>query len=176
MLGMGRDRRCTGSPVLAVGLAPRRLCTTVNGRAPCGAGGRHGRVRQSGGTVVAAAADLVLVPVALGEADVIEAQRAVTFVAGLAHSARRAIPVRVIVNRVRRNTTLARHVAAEIERLGLPRLAATISEAVAYGELSLHCRRAARRPMRSRHSWPSCAGIVGWLKCPYTERHKGIIS
>jgi chromosome partitioning protein len=44
--------------------------------------------------------------------------------------------VRVVVNRVRRNTTLARHVAAEIERLRLPRLDTTIGEAVAYGEMS----------------------------------------
>ena len=86
-------------------------------------------------TVAAAAADLVLVPVAPGEADVLEAQRTVAFVAGLARSTRRAIPVRVVINRVRRNTTLARHVAAEIERLGLSRLDATISEAVAYGEM-----------------------------------------
>lgn len=87
-------------------------------------------------TVAAAAADLVLVPVAPGEADVMEAQRTVAYVAGLARSTRRTIPVRVVVNRVRRNTTLARHVAAEIERLGLPRLDTTISEAVAYGEMS----------------------------------------
>ena len=87
-------------------------------------------------TVAAAAADLVLVPVSPGEADVMEAQRTVAYVAGLARSTRRTIPVRVVVNRVRRNTTLARHVAAEIERLGLPRLDTTISEAVAYGEMS----------------------------------------
>jgi hypothetical protein len=37
--------------------------------------------------------------------------------AGLARSTRRAISVRVVVNRVRRNTTLARHVSAEIDRL-----------------------------------------------------------
>jgi chromosome partitioning protein len=41
-----------------------------------------------------------------------------------------------VVNRVRRNTTLARHVSAEIDRLGLSRLDATISESVAYGEMS----------------------------------------
>ena len=87
-------------------------------------------------TVAAAAADLVLVPVAPGEADVMEAQRTVAYVAGLARSTRRTIPARIVVNRVRRNTTLARHVAAEIERLGLPRLDTTISEAVAYGEMS----------------------------------------
>ena len=50
-------------------------------------------------TVAAAAADLVLVPVSPGEADVMEAQRTVAYVAGLARSTRRAIPVRVVVNR-----------------------------------------------------------------------------
>ena len=55
-------------------------------------------------TVAAAAADLVLVPVSPGEADVMEAQRTVAYVAGLARSTRREIPVRVVVNRVRRNT------------------------------------------------------------------------
>jgi chromosome partitioning protein len=65
-----------------------------------------------------------------------EVQRTVAHVAGLARSTRRAIQVRVVVNRVRRNTTLARHVAAEIERLELSRLNTTMSEAVAYGEMS----------------------------------------
>jgi len=87
-------------------------------------------------TVAAAAADLVLVPVAPGEADVIEAGRMIAAVAGLARSTRRPIPAFVVINRVRRNTTLARHIATEIDRLQLPRLAATLSEAVAYGELS----------------------------------------
>ena len=87
-------------------------------------------------TVAAAAADLVLVPISPGEADVMEAQRTVAYVAGLARSTRRTIPVCVVVNRVPRHTTLSRHVTAEIERLGLPRLDTTISEAVAYGEMS----------------------------------------
>lgn len=87
-------------------------------------------------TVAAAAADLVLVPVAPGEADVIEASRVVASVAGLARSTRRPIPALVVINRVRRNTTLARHIATEIDRLQLPRLVTTLSEAVAYGEMS----------------------------------------
>jgi len=87
-------------------------------------------------TVAAAAADLVLVPVAPGEADVIEASRMIASVAGLARSTRRLIPALVVINRVRRNTTLARHIVAEIDRLQLPRLATTLSEAVAYGEMS----------------------------------------
>lgn len=87
-------------------------------------------------TVAAAAADLVLVPVAPGEADVTEAQRTVSYVGGLARSIRRAIPVRLVVNRSRRQTTLSRHVLAELDRLELPRLKTIISEAVAYGEMS----------------------------------------
>jgi chromosome partitioning protein len=87
-------------------------------------------------TVAAAAADLVLVPVAPGEADVIEASRMIAAVGGLARSTRRPIPALVVINRVRRNTTLARHIATEVDRLQLPRLATTLSEAVAYGELS----------------------------------------
>jgi len=91
-------------------------------------------------TVAAAAADLVLVPVAPGEADVIEAQRTVGYVGGLARSTRREIPVRVVANRIRRQTTLSRHVQSELDRLGLPRLQTTISEAVAYGEMSFSGR------------------------------------
>lgn len=87
-------------------------------------------------TVAAAAADLVLVPISPGEADVIEAQRTVTYVGGLARSTRRSIPVRVVANRIRRQTTVSRHVLAELERLGLPRLQTIISEAVAYAEMS----------------------------------------
>jgi chromosome partitioning protein len=91
-------------------------------------------------TVAAAAADLVLVPVAPGEADVIEAQRTVAYVGALARSTRRDIPVRVVANRIRRQTTLSRHVQAELDRLGMPRLQTTISEAVAYGEMSFSGR------------------------------------
>jgi chromosome partitioning protein len=86
--------------------------------------------------VAIAGADLVLVPVTPGEADLIEAQRTVAYVGGLARSTRRAIPVRVVANRIRRQTTLSRHVLAELERLGLPRLQTVISETVAYGELT----------------------------------------
>jgi chromosome partitioning protein len=86
--------------------------------------------------VAIAGADLVLVPVTPGEADLIEAQRTVAYVGGLARSTRRAIPVRVVANRIRRQTTLSRHVLAELDRLGLPRLQTIISEAVAYGELT----------------------------------------
>jgi chromosome partitioning protein len=85
--------------------------------------------------VAAAGADLVLVPVTPGEGDLVEAQRTVAYVEGLARSTRRAIPARVVANRIRRATTLSRHVLAEIDKLDLPRLQAVLSEAVAYGEI-----------------------------------------
>lgn len=86
-------------------------------------------------TVAAAGADLVLVPVTPGEGDVIEAQRTTGYVGGLGRSTRREIPVRVVVNRIRRATTLSRHVLGELDKLGLPRLQTVLSEAVAYGEI-----------------------------------------
>ena len=86
-------------------------------------------------TVAMAAADLVLVPVVPGEADIVEAQRTVEFVRALGRSVRRTIPVWVVPNSLR-HTTLSRHVLAELDRLELPRLKATLSHATAYGEMS----------------------------------------
>jgi chromosome partitioning protein len=86
-------------------------------------------------TVAMTSADAVLVPSLSGEADVTEAEKTVRLVEGLARAARRDIPARVLLNRVRR-TTLARHAAAEIEGAGLQRLTATLSDLVAYGEMT----------------------------------------
>jgi len=81
------------------------------------------------------AADGVLVPATPGEGDIIEAQRMVGFVQATGRTIRREIEVRVLANRIRRGTTLSRHLLAQIEVLGLPRLDTALSEAVAYGEL-----------------------------------------
>jgi chromosome partitioning protein len=86
--------------------------------------------------VAAAGADLVLVPVTPGEGDLVEAQRTVSYVEGLGRSTRRTIPVRVVANRIRRATTLSRHVLSQLGTLGLPRLQTVLSEAVSYGEIS----------------------------------------
>jgi chromosome partitioning protein len=86
-------------------------------------------------TVAMTSADAVLVPSLVGEADVTEAERTVGLVSALARAARRDIPVRVLMNRVKR-TTLARHASAEMTAAGLPRLDASLSDLVAYGELT----------------------------------------
>lgn len=81
------------------------------------------------------AADGVLVPASPGEGDIVEAEKMVAFVRGTAKTIRRGIQVRVLANRIRRGTTLSRHLLAQIDALELPRLETTLSEAVAYGEL-----------------------------------------
>jgi cellulose biosynthesis protein BcsQ len=81
------------------------------------------------------AADGVLVPATPGEGDIVEAQKMVTFVQATGRTIRRDIQARVLANRIRRGTTLSRHLLSQIEALGLPRLDTTLSEAVAYGEM-----------------------------------------
>jgi len=85
--------------------------------------------------VAMTSADAVLVPALSGEADVTEAEKTVRLAEGLARAARREIPTAVLLNRVRR-TQLSRHAAQEILTANLPRLEASLSDLVAYGELS----------------------------------------
>lgn len=81
------------------------------------------------------AADGVLVPATPGEGDIVEARKMVAFVQSTGRAIRRDVGVRVLANRIRRGTTLSRHLLTQIEALELPRLAITLSEAVAYGEM-----------------------------------------
>jgi chromosome partitioning protein len=89
-------------------------------------------------TVAMTAADAVLIPMVPGEGDVTEAARTVELVAGVASAARRHIPSRVVLNRVRPSTALSRHAAAEAG--SLPRLDAALSDLVAYGEMGFSGR------------------------------------
>ncbi len=86
-------------------------------------------------TVAMTSADAVLIPTLAGEADVTEAEKTVRLVDGLSRAARRDIPARVLVNRVRR-TSLAKHAGAELQKAKLQRLSASLSDLVAYGEMS----------------------------------------
>lgn len=90
-------------------------------------------------SIAMTASDAVLVPTLSGEADITEAEKTVRLAEGLGKAARREIPVRVVLNRVRR-TGLARHAQAELERAALPRLDAALSDLVAYGEMSFSGR------------------------------------
>jgi chromosome partitioning protein len=85
-------------------------------------------------TVAMTSADAVLVPMLPGEGDVTEAERTVRLAGALSTAARREIPVRVVMNRQRDNTALSRHAATEA--VDLPRLKTTISDLVAFGEMT----------------------------------------
>src|SRR3954469_21010949 len=74
-------------------------------------------------TVAMTAADGVLIPMVPGEGDVTEAARTVDLVAGVASAARRDIPSRVVLNRVR-FTALSKHAATETA--SLPKLNASL--------------------------------------------------
>ncbi len=81
------------------------------------------------------AADGVLVPASPGEGDIVEAEKMVAFVKSTAKAIRLGIEVSVLANRIRKGTTLSRHLLTQIDALNLPRLKTTLSEAVAFGEL-----------------------------------------
>jgi chromosome partitioning protein len=89
--------------------------------------------------VAMTSADAVLIPTLAGEADITEAEKTVRLVEGLARAARRDIPARILLNRVKR-TQLARHALREIEKAALPMLTATLSDLVAYGEMTFSGR------------------------------------
>ena len=89
-------------------------------------------------TVAMTAADAVLIPMVPGEGDVTEAARTVELVAGVSCAARREIPCRVVLNRVRSQTALSRHAATEAAPL--PKLDNGLSDLVAYGEMGFSGR------------------------------------
>ena len=86
-------------------------------------------------TVAMTSADAIIVPSLAGEADVTEAEKTIRLAGGLARAARRDIPARVLLNRVKR-TQLSRHAVQELVSAKLPRIEATLSDLVVYGELS----------------------------------------
>lgn len=124
-------------------------------------------------TVAMTSADAVLVPTLAGEADITEAEKTVRLVEGLARAARREIPARVVFNRMRR-TTLSRHAAAELATAGVPRLDASLSDLVAFGELTFSGRLSPGGPAAAE-----VAALVaelrglGWLPGP-TPARKGV--
>lgn len=89
-------------------------------------------------TVAMTAADGVLVPMVPGEGDVTEATRTIELVAGVASAARREIPARIVLNRVKATTALSRHALSEAA--SLPKLTSTLSDLVAYGEMGFSGR------------------------------------
>lgn len=121
--------------------------------------------------VAMTSADAVLVPALSGEADVTEAENTIRLAGGLARAARREIPARVLLNKVRR-THLSRHAAKEITAAGLPTLKATLSDLVAYGEMTYSGKVPAFAPAATE-----IAGLIqelrelGWLPVTAASRN-----
>jgi chromosome partitioning protein len=124
--------------------------------------------------VAMTSADIVIVPTLSGEADVTEAEKTMRLVQGLAAAARRQIQARVLLNKVRR-THLARHATAEIEKAELPRFKTSLSDLVAYGEISYSGSLPTTRPASGE-----IANLVaelrdgGWL--PSLRKRSGVKS
>src|SRR4051812_9701924 len=112
-------------------------------------------------TVAMTAADVVLIPMIPGEGDVTEAARTVELVAGVAAAARREIPARVMLNRVRPATTLSKHAATEAA--SLPKLNASLSDLVAYGEIGFSGRMPAGKAAAEVAALMAELRELGWL-------------
>jgi chromosome partitioning protein len=112
-------------------------------------------------TVAMTAADVVLIPMIPGEGDVTEATRTVELVVGVATAARREIPARVMLNRVRPATTLSKHAAAEAA--SLPKLNSSLSDLVAYGEIGFSGRMPAGKAAVEVAALMAELRELGWL-------------
>lgn len=93
-----------------------------------------------------------------------EATRTVRLAQGLARSARRDIPARVLRNKVNARTAVAQHARGEAEEAGVSLLATTLSQAVAYTELS-HNGRLPKQPPASLEMDRLVSELrdMGWL-------------
>lgn len=118
-------------------------------------------------TVAMTAADAVLVPMVPGEGDVTEAARTIELVAGVSSAARREIPARVVLNRVRATTALSRHALSEAA--SLPRLTATLSDLVAYGEMGFSGRMPIGKAAQEVDTLLAELRSLGWLPALYVN-------
>jgi len=112
-------------------------------------------------TVAMTAADVVLIPMVPGEGDITEAARTIDLVAGVASAARRDIPSRVVLNRVRSATALTKH--ALVEAAMLPRLASGLSDLVAYGEMGFSGRMPGGKAGAETTALLAELRSLGWL-------------
>jgi chromosome partitioning protein len=96
-------------------------------------------------TAAMASADAILIPTTTSRADVVETGKTVQLAEGLAKAARRQVPVRVLGNRIKR-ALVARHALSELDEAKLPRLSTTLSDVVAYVELTHTGRLPATAP------------------------------
>jgi chromosome partitioning protein len=111
-----------------------------------------------------ASADAVIVPMLASRADITEATKTVQLTQGLARAARRDIPARVLRNKVNARTAVTRHARGEVEGAGLQLLGTTLSQVVAYTELSHNGRLPRQAPAaREVERLMEELRALGWL-------------
>ena len=81
-------------------------------------------------------ADLVLVPVQLSSADVVEAVKTMRLIESAAAMTKRAIPARVVLTDYQPYTNIAAHTEAELERSGTPVLPTRLRRLVGFKEMT----------------------------------------
>ena len=92
------------------------------------------------------ASDAVVIPSQCGRGDILEAAATANLVAAASKSARREIPYRVLLTRIKSRTSLAEHAAGEVDTAKLARFEGIISDLVAFQELTF----TGRVPMAGR--------------------------
>ncbi|MEQ8694448.1 MAG: ParA family protein [Gammaproteobacteria bacterium] len=101
------------------------------------------------GTVFAiGCADLVLIPVQLSSADVIEAIKTAKLVQSASQMTRREIPHRVVFTDYQSDTNIAAHIEKEIEKCALPALRTKLKRLVAFKEMTFTGKVPAADPAR----------------------------
>jgi len=103
-------------------------------------------------------ADLVLIPVQLSSADVIEGIKTAELVKSAAALARRDIPHRVVFTDYTPHTNIADHIEREIEKAGLLTLSTKLKRLVAYKEMTFTGKVPTANPGRTQ-----CAFLIDEL-------------
>lgn len=114
-----------------------------------------------------ASADAVIVPMLSSRADIAEATKTVRLTQGLARAARRDIPARVLRNKVNARTAVAQYARGEVEQSGVELFNTTLSQVVAYTELSHNGRlpRSSPASLEIERLVEELRGL-GWLPAP----------
>jgi chromosome partitioning protein len=117
------------------------------------------------------AADAAIIPSQSGRGDILEAAETVNRVAAASKSARREIPYRVLLTRIKTRTSLAQHATSEVDAAQLARFGGIISDLTAYQELTF----TGRVPLTGR-TGGEINGVVqemrqiGWLPKQQEQR------
>lgn len=95
-------------------------------------------------------ADLVLIPVQLSSADVVEAIKTAKLVTSAATMMRRDIPHRIVFTDYQPYTNIAEYIEEEIDKYGLPALRSKLKRLVAFKEMTFTGQVPQQNPARTQ--------------------------